>query len=129
MEWIIPGNLKYYDVVGAFKKFDRLHWKQSTNIEVGDIVYIYVGKPVSAIRYKCIARKVGLECAIIDDSDYVIDGEVYRNYGRYMEIELLDEYEEKELAYKKLKENGLKSVQGPGKISGELSAFIKRVAD
>ena len=42
MEWIIPCNLKYYDVVGAFGKFDRLNWKQSTNIEVGDIVYVYI---------------------------------------------------------------------------------------
>lgn len=51
-EWIIPCNLKYYDVKGAFSKFKAIDWKQSAkNICVGDIVYIYVGKPISAIKY------------------------------------------------------------------------------
>lgn len=40
-EWIIPCNIKYYDVTGAFKKLKKLDWKQSNkNIETEDIVYI-----------------------------------------------------------------------------------------
>ena len=59
--WIIPCNLKYYDVDGAFSKLPRIDWKQSLkNVEVGDIVYIYVGTPVKAIRYKCLVNKVKL---------------------------------------------------------------------
>ena len=60
--WIIPCNLKYYDVFGAFRDLKKLDWKQSNpKIEIGDIVYIYVGAPVKAIMFKCRVTKVGLD--------------------------------------------------------------------
>ena len=46
-QWIIPCNIKYYDVEGAFEKLKCLDWKQSNkSIHVGDEVYIYIGKPL-----------------------------------------------------------------------------------
>ncbi len=42
-EWIVPCNIKYYDVVNAFKRLNCIDWKQTNrNIKVGDIVYIYI---------------------------------------------------------------------------------------
>ena len=36
-DWVIPCNLKYYNVEGAFKNLKRIDWKQSAkNIEIGD---------------------------------------------------------------------------------------------
>ena len=102
-EWIIPCNLKYYNVEGAFKKLKTIDWKQSAkNIFVGDIVYIYVGKPVSSIKYKCRVNKTNLASVEIDDSDFVIHGENYENYGRHMELELVHEYADTELTLEKL---------------------------
>lgn len=37
-EWIIPCNVKYYDIIGAFKELKKIEWKQSVNIKVNDIV-------------------------------------------------------------------------------------------
>ena len=48
--WIIPCNLSYYNVVGAFDSLTSVDWKQSSNVEVGDIVYIYVGRPTPYSR-------------------------------------------------------------------------------
>lgn len=46
-QWIIPCNVKYYDVQGAFKKLKCLDWKQSNkSIRVGDEVFIYIGSPI-----------------------------------------------------------------------------------
>lgn len=45
-DWIIPCNIKKYDVLGAFPKLNTIDWKQSRNIKIGDTVYIYVGAPV-----------------------------------------------------------------------------------
>lgn len=129
MEWIIPCNIKFYDIIGAFEKFDRIDWKQSTNIEIGDVVYIYIGNPISAIKYKCIAKKVDLNNAEIDDSEFIVDGEVYEDYGRYMELELVEAYGDTELSYNVLKQNGLNSVQGPSKVSNKLSDYIKSVTE
>lgn len=113
--WIIPCNLKYYDVDGAFSKLQCIDWKQSLkNVEVGDIVYIYVGMPVKAIRYKCLVNKVNLPVTEIDDSDYIRNGEAYLGYGNLMELELIRAYDTECLPLSKLRECGLKgNIQGP----------------
>jgi hypothetical protein len=128
MEWIITCNLNYYNVVEAFNKFERVDWKQSTNIEKGDYIYIYVGKPYSAIKYKCVTTKVNLPNVEIDDSEFIIDGSAYVKHGRYMELKLVKKLDFSGLEFDKLKENGLQSVQGPSKLTPQLTKYINRVA-
>ena len=128
-ELIIPCNLKYYDVKGAFSKFKAIDWKQSAkNICVGDIVYIYVGKPISAIKYKCRVNKTNLSKVEIDDSEFVINGENYENYGNHMELELIREYADTELTRDMLVENGLKgNIQGPRRVDVLIRESINKV--
>ena len=126
-EWVITCNLKSYDVVSAFKKLDELEWKQSTNVEVGDMIYIYVGAPTSAIQYRCKAIAVNLPKGKIDDSEFIIDDSNYGNYGNYMRLCLLDTYNDDRLKYAALKKNGLKTVQGPSKITEEFSAYLNEI--
>lgn len=126
--WIITCNPLYYNVRGAFNKLKQVEWKQSVNIEIGDTVYIYITKPDQEIKYKCIAKDVNLESASrIDDSEFVLDDSNYNNYGRYMLLELQSEYEDKQYPLSELKKYGLKSVQGPSKVTEELSSYIKSV--
>ncbi len=128
-DWIIPCNLKYYDVKGAFSKFKAIDRKQSAkNICVGDIVYIYVGKPISAIKYKCRVNKANLSKVEIDDSEFVINGENYENYGNHMELELIREYAGTELTRDMLVENGLKgNIQGPRRVDVLIQESINKV--
>lgn len=123
-EWIITCNVKAYNVEGAFDKLDTIDWKQSTYVEKGDIVYIYVGAPVSAIKYKCEAIEVELPESTIDDSEFVLDGSSYENYGRYMRLHLLAKYDNPLLGRNQLMENGLKTVQGPSKVNSQLSGYL-----
>ena len=58
--WIIPCNVKHFDIVSAFSEMSSLEWRQSTKISVGDDIYIYVGTPVQAILYKCRATRVNI---------------------------------------------------------------------
>ena len=125
-EWVIPCNAKYYDVDGAFSEFTKINLKQSTNVEVGDIVYIYVGNPYSSIRYKCVVNKIDLEKPEYDDSKYEINDDPYTNYGRYMELELKEKFKNDMLKLEDLLVNGLKSVQGPSIVTEELSSYIKK---
>lgn len=114
-QWIIPCNMKYYDIKGAFQALKRLDWKQSTpSIQVGDEVFIYVGNPVKAIKYRCKVNKVNLPSEEIDDSAFVLIGDPFENYGNYMELELLEEFDDNTYSLMVLKENGLKgNIQGP----------------
>lgn len=37
--WVVPCNTKYYNHKGAFEKLSEIDWRQSANMEVGDIEY------------------------------------------------------------------------------------------
>lgn len=114
-------------MIGAFNKFNCIEWKQSTNIHQGDEVYIYIGSPYKEIRYKCVAKKVDLKVTTIDDSEFVLDGSNYEDYGRYMTLELLREYDKNQYPYSQLKRHGLKSVQGPSRVTEELASYIESI--
>ena len=67
---------------------------------------------------------VNLPSPTIDDSAYVIDPTNYENYGRYMKLKLVSKFVDYLLPYNLLKDNGLKSVQGPSRVSDQLEEFI-----
>ncbi len=126
-QWIIPCNINLYDVIGAFKQLRCIEWKQSNHsISVGDEVFIYVGKPISSILYKCKVNRANFSETRIDDSKFVLNGENYQNYGNYMELELLEEYEAERFHIDVLIANGLKGrVQGPRRVN-ELDLFLNK---
>ena len=123
-DWIITCNPAGYNITDAFEALDEIDWKQSTSIEVGDTVYIYVGKPDMAIRYRCTAVKTDMDDPEIDDIDYVIDDTDYGNAGRYMRLHLEEKYDTDKLKLYELQKNGLKTVQGPSKVPKQLSDYI-----
>ena len=126
--WIIPCNANYYDIVHAFENLSCIDWKQSRKIEVGDIVYIYVGRPIKAVMFKCRVNKVNLPAIEIDDSAFVIKGDAYENYGNYMELELLGKFNQSELSLERLSEHGLQgNVQGPRRMNDDLMKLFSEV--
>lgn len=129
MEWVIPCNVKYYDVRGAFAKLNRLDWKQSNkNMAVNDIIYIYVGAPYSAILYKCLVTKANIAEVEIDDREFRINGDNYDNYGNHMELQLLAAYPNDLITKDKMAELGVKGkIQGPRSVIPELKAFIDAI--
>lgn len=123
-EWIITSNLNRFDVIGAFKKFYKINREQKIKVEPGDIVYIYISEPVSAIKYKCVVTKVDLPHPTVDNSEFIVDGIGRENVEKYMELQLLERLDNPAFAYDRLKENGLKAVQGPSKVTSQLSQYI-----
>ncbi|SDB13345.1 HNH endonuclease [Eubacterium oxidoreducens] len=123
--WVFICNTSQYDIIAAFSNLNELYWKQSVNVSVGDTVYIYVGKPYSAIMYKCKVLEVDSEKDLIDDSPYVVNGYNFEDYGRYMRIKLEKSFDEDEFPLESLKENGLKTVQGPSIISDSLLNYLE----
>ena len=52
--WIIPCNVKYFDILTHVEKSKVIIWKKSAKIQEGDKVYIYVGTPYKEVKYRCI---------------------------------------------------------------------------
>lgn len=127
-DWIIPCNPRYYDVFGAFDKFKVLDWHQANpNMEIGDIVYIYVGAPKQAIMFKCKVNKVNLSENNVDDSEFAINRGVYDNQ-RYMELELLKKYSQDVLSVAVLQEHGVQGrIMGPRRMQLQLREYVSRL--
>lgn len=119
IEWIVPANPKYYDVEVELQAGKEILWKQSNNIAVGDVVYLYVTEPTAAIRFKCEATDVNLP--------YDYKGKDLR-IDRVMRIKCLKVFEKTELPREKLREFGVMTIRGPRKMPFVLSEEIKLMA-
>ncbi len=114
--WIVPGNPRYYDVDAAFAQSDEILWKQSSDIRVGDTVYLYIGAPVSAVRYRCVATAVDLPYSFDDPNVHI---------RRVMRIRRLKTYAPDALPFAKLVELGIRAVRGPRTVTKEFSEYEK----
>ncbi|MBU5248971.1 hypothetical protein KQH93_04100 [Coprococcus comes] len=127
--WIVPCSIKFFDVVRYFENNNTIVWKRGSAIHVNDIVYIYVGAPLSEIKFKC---KVILEKVEIDEimkNKYAVkDGSVIKE-NRYMKLELLETYEDGILPWKELKQHGLGQVQIQARTDRKLLEYIHNIID
>ena len=116
-EWIVPANPKYYDIQSTYVEGSIQHWKQSSNIQVGDIVYIYVGAPVSAILYQCEVLKCNIPYSYHEEKI---------NISKMIEIKVLKGYDNDFLPFSKLKEFGINAIRGPRFMPKVLSDYIRK---
>ena len=129
--WVIPCNPKYYDIFGAFRELKTIDWRQTVkSIKAGDIVYIYVGRPVQAITHKCIVLKTNIQAEKADYSDGRFesdDQDGLQPYWRFMRLKLLKEYSLNLLTYSEFVEQGLKgSIQGQMRVCPSIQVVIER---
>lgn len=62
---------------------------------------------------------MNLDCIEIDDSEFVLDGEPYEKYGNHMELELIEEFDNRQYALGVLRSKGLTgNIQGPRRAKG-----------
>ena len=91
-----------------FEKYDTITWRQTTDIKLQDIVYIYIGSPISSIMYQCEAIRVNFV------------GE----HQNTMELKLIKKYDEGIYTLKKLQEYDLKAIRGARKMPERAIKFL-----
>lgn len=123
-EWVISGNPNRFDVISAFRDLKKINWRQSTNISVGDIVYIYVSSPVQSIRFKCKVNKTELIKQEIDDRKYDLNGEFDDSYGRFMELELMCSFDTELFNRENLEKYGFSIPQSPRRVPAKLKEYM-----
>ncbi|MBR1456827.1 MAG: MmcQ/YjbR family DNA-binding protein [Oscillospiraceae bacterium] len=117
-EWLVPSNPHYYDIEHAFDTAREITWKQGAGIKKGDVVFLYVGAPVSAILYKCKVVETDIPYR------YRREGLSIRSL---MRIRLMKRYDPARFPFELLKTHyGVRAVRGPRGIPEELSAALKR---
>ena len=115
-EWLVPANPQYFDIVGAFRTQDEIIWKQSADVKAGDIAYMYVGAPVSAVLYRCLVTEVDIPYNYADKNIKI---------NKVMKIKRLQSYAPDMLTFAKLKSFGVNAVRGPRGLPEELSQWLK----
>lgn len=116
--WLIPANPKYYDVEEAFRKEKVIDWKQGRGIQAGDLVYMYVAAPVSAVLYAC--RVMETDIPFLGEAEEV-------NITSLMRIELLRTYAPEAFPLEKLRSvYGVKYVRGPRGVPVSLLEDLER---
>lgn len=119
--WIIPCNVKFYDVINHFNDRAKIIWKKGCPVKKGDIVYLYVGIPYKKILYKCIVKKENLyESDIQDDRYAIVKGSIE---NKYMELHLIERWKEG-ISLSTLKELGMVLVRKQTRLSGKLLEYI-----
>ena len=116
--WLTPANPTYFDIVHAFDHQDEIIWKQSTHIEVGDIVYMYVASPYSYIMYKTEVTQINIPYHF-KDKKLRID--------KLMKIKLIKRLEPHLFDLNKLKQYGVAYIRGPLKINKKLKEALDNV--
>ncbi len=130
-KWIVPCNIKVFDVIEHFKHTDTVVWKNSFTIREGDVVYLYLGRPYGEIRFKCdvISTDVGEEK--LKKNAYAIPAKKSNNYfskkEKYIEMRFVREYEEGTFSLEKLRNHGLGQVQIQARTDRRLQAYIDSI--
>ena len=123
--WIMPCNLKYFDINQRFESYNYVVWKNSARILKGDIVYIYVGKPLSCIKYKCVVEDADVDKSLLDENAYARIGEIERN-RKYMKLKKVHTYEAG-VALAKVQELGMFGVRKQTRMDGKLLAYMNEI--
>ena len=116
-EWLVPANPKYYDIVNAFNETDTIIWKQSSNILVGDTIYLYIADPYSCIMFKCSVTRVNIPYPYADKNV---------SMKKVMKIKLLKRYNDDEFTFKKLNDYGVRAIRRPRSVPGKLSEDLSK---
>lgn len=106
--WIIPANMKDYDIDKDFAASPEVVWTQKASIRTGDIVLIYITAPTKAVRYIC----------------RVLEDHIVKGGQSFMRLRLLKQFDEGILTFDKLKTLGVTSVRGPRRVTAEVIAFV-----
>ena len=129
--WIIPCNVKFFDLIDHFKNNKTVVWKNAFTIKKDDIVYVYIGSPYSEIRYKCRVISDKVDDALLEKNSYAIPKHNSNNYfskkTKYIQLELVCEYPTGTYKLTDLKDHGLGQVQIQARTDRRLQAYLDKV--
>lgn len=130
-KWIIPCNVKRFDIINHFKTIDTVVWKNSFTIHKGDIAYIYLGAPFGEIRYRCSVINDTVDEETLEANKYAIQEKKSNNYFskkiKYIQLKLDYEYPAGMLPLAQLKEYGLGQVQIQARPDRNLSKYLESI--
>ena len=124
--WIFPCNLNDYDIHGAIADLESIDWRTNNyKVQTGDIIYLYISAPESAIKYKCRVIEANKQYSTVDDTAY--GGNPAGTVGQWAEIKCIFKFPEPGVTLAEMRKNGIKqnnSMQGANKVPEALAQLL-----
>ncbi|PNY20212.1 MmcQ/YjbR family DNA-binding protein [Streptococcus parauberis] len=114
--WVIPANLKYYDIDREFAANPEILWTQKASIKAGDYLFIYITAPTKAIRYACQVLE-----ANIPNNGY----RKKTGINQLMRLRMLEYYPDNQITFDVMKAHGVTAVRGPRRVHPDLLTYLK----
>ena len=122
--WVIPINLKYFDIYEHLQKTNEIAIKRLRNPIEGDIVYVYIASPESEIRFKGKVIKEKCNEDDLKKHTYITNMINYKEYNYFL-IRIDKEYPKGLFQYKDLRSNDIGQVQALARASRKLKEYIE----
>lgn len=126
--WIIPCNIKHFDVRKHFLTTDTVVWRNSFSIREGDTVYIYIGAPVSELLFQCKAVSTCVPSDVLEANAYAVTGKKSNNYyskkEKYIILQKEVQFPDGYFPLAEMRENGLGQVQIQARTDRRLQRYI-----
>lgn len=133
--WLYSANVKYYDVMGAFRESET-YWPLNSKVSIGDVIYIYLAAPYKQIAYICEVLSVDhKESRVAEKIRHFFKENMRDKSGSksFMKLRItatLQIHNNSLLSYDILKQHGLNGmVMGPRKLEKNpmLLGYIKDI--
>lgn len=135
--WIIASDYATYRSEDAFRALEEVNWSETATAHIapGDVVYLYITRPISAIGVKCYVTSVGLPEPEIDDREFWVDEQRLlerikgRTWMRLKRVAVFSDEQRAQLKGTVLERYGLRggSVQGRQHPTAQLLDYIESV--
>lgn len=123
--WFFPCRVQFYDVIRHLEERHEILWNQPVQLQVGDAVYIYVGSPYSAIKFKCIVSQIDVvDAEVIKKNSYAVRGGSKNQ--KFALLRLEKEFLDNEYPIRYLRENGHNQYQKQCHINDKLVNKIEK---
>lgn len=121
--WIIPINLKYFDLYGHLQQSNIIAIKKLRNTKDDDTVYLYIASPESEIRFRGIVVKERCTAEDLQKHIYVQKMNSFNEYNYFL-IRVEKEFPKGTFPYSALKTNDIGQVQTLARASKKLKNYL-----
>ena len=123
-------NPQKFDINAHFEQDKTILWRETKACCIGDVVYVYVGRPESYLKYKCKVVDANIPPEKIDSDYYSKQKQSSRTKNKpYMRLVLIKELLRDGLALPDLLEHGLKTVQCTTEAGTELCDYLNEITE
>ncbi len=126
-EWFVSGDPQKYDFMSILQKYGKAYWKQSANIQIDDIIYMYVSGDIHSLMFKCSVKKINLSISDLGNSAYLLSGEDGFPAEKYMIIEVEETFHADLFDRAFLEKKGVSFSQNPYRITSRIKDYLEIV--